>query len=130
MFVKQFLEWMRVKQRIDSSDHTLPFISEGELWWCSIGENIGVEISGKGFTFSRPVIVLKQLGRLSFYGIPTTTKPKTGSWYVSFMVNGSREIAVLSQARVFSSKRLGGKIGTLRLDEYEKIKEAFISLFY
>ena len=25
----------------------LPAIKEGEIWWCAMGENIGVEINGK-----------------------------------------------------------------------------------
>ena len=25
----------------------VPAIKEGEIWWCAMGENIGVEINGK-----------------------------------------------------------------------------------
>lgn len=130
MFVKRFFEWVRVARTVDARDHTPPLVKEGELWWCIVGENIGVEISGKGQYFTRPVIILKRFGKLSFYGIPTTTKAKSGSWYVPFTVSGTEEIAIISQARTYSYKRLGERIGSLDKDEYKKIKEAFISLFY
>jgi mRNA interferase MazF len=128
-FVKRFLEWIGVKQQLDANNYNPPLISEGDLWWCAIGENVGVEISGKGQNFTRPVIVLKKFGRLAFFGIPTTTKFREGSWYVQFRHKSILETAMLSQARIFSYKRLNRKMGTLDDTDFQKIKEAFVSLF-
>lgn len=75
-FVKRFLEWIGIKEKLDSNDFRPPLINEGDLWWCAVGENIGVEMSGKGKDFTRPVIVLKKLDRFAFFGIPTTTNAK------------------------------------------------------
>jgi mRNA interferase MazF len=100
------------------------------VWWCSVGENVGVEISGKGQDFTRPVIVLKKLGRLAFFGIPTTTNTeRKGSWYFPFRHKGVDEVAMLTQARMFSYKRLHSKMGELDDEDYKKAKEAFVRLF-
>jgi mRNA interferase MazF len=104
-------------------------ITEGDLWWCAIGENVGIEVNGKSKDFTRPVVVVKKFGRLGFLGIPTTTREKIGSWYVSFIHKGIKEVAVLSQARLFSYKRLHSKMGTLDGSDFQKIKEAYIRLF-
>ncbi len=130
MFIKRFLEWIGIKQKLDGNDYTPPHVREGDLWWCAIGENVGVEISGKGQGFTRPVIILKKFGRFSFFGIPTTTKIRDGTWYVSFVHKGVKETAILSQARVFSYKRLDKKMGVLDEADFKKVKEAFASLFY
>lgn len=131
VFIKRFLEWIGVKQKLDTKDYMPPLVNQGDLWWCAVGENMGVEISGKGNNFTRPVIVLKKFGRLAFFGIPTTTNTaRTGTWYVAFRHKGVNEVAMLTQARMFSYKRLDRKMGRLDDEDYTKIKEAFCRLFY
>ena len=130
MFVKRFIEWIGTKQKLDAHEYNPPLVSEGDLWWCAIGENIGIEISGKGENFTRPVIVLKKLGRLAFFGVPTTTNTeRKGSWYMPFKHKGVDEVAMLTQARIFSYKRLSTKMGELDDEDYKKIKEVFVRLF-
>jgi mRNA interferase MazF len=126
---KDFDKWNKKKKRLDAHDYNPPLVSEGDLWWCAVGENVGVEASGKSIHFTRPVIVLKKFGRLGFFGIPTTTKKREGSWYVSFMHQGVDETAMLSQARIFSYKRLDKKMGTLDEEDFKNVKEAFTRLF-
>ena len=130
MFVKRFLDWIGVKQKLDENDYRPPMVREGELWWCSVGENVGVEVSGKGQGFTRPVIVLKKFGRLAFFGIPTTTNlERMGSWYVLFKHKGIDEVAMLTQARMFSYKRLSTRMGELDGKDYKRVKETFCRLF-
>lgn len=129
-FVKRFLEWIGVKQKLDAYDFHPPFLNVGDMWWCSVGENVGVEASGKGRDFTRPVIVLKKFGRLAFFGIPTTTNTdRNGAWYVHFKHKGVDGVAMLTQARMFSYKRLSTKMGRLDDEDYKKVKEAFGRLF-
>jgi mRNA interferase MazF len=128
MFVKRFLEWIGIKAELDAHDFKPPLVSEGDLWWCSIGENVGIETSGKGHRFTRPVIVLKKFGRLAFFGIPTTTKERAGSWYFHFTHKGIRETALLSQARMFSYKRLDRKMGSLDETDFANAKQALLRL--
>ncbi len=127
--MKQFLEWIGIKQKLDTHEYNPPLITEGDMYWCAVGENVGIEVSGKDRHFTRPVIILKKFGRLGFLGIPTTTKERSGSWYVSFVHKGVHETAMLNQARVFSYKRLDKKMGSLDDADFKKVKEAYISLF-
>ena len=69
---KHFDKWNRLKTNLHN-DAKLPKIDEGDIWWCSVGENVGVEINGKSDFFSRPVLVLKKLSRYGFLGIPLTS---------------------------------------------------------
>ncbi len=126
---KDFDLWNSKKKITDSAVHIPPLISEGDLWWCAVGENIGSETSGKGQGFTRPVLVLKKFGRVSFLGIPTTTRKQKGSWYICFKHKGIDEVAMLSQARIFSYKRLFSKMGTLDDNDFRNIKEAYRRLF-
>ncbi|NTV22412.1 MAG: hypothetical protein HGB03_02475 [Candidatus Yonathbacteria bacterium] len=43
-YMKDFLMWIQQKITLDRSIHRPPFVSEGDIWWASIGENIGSEI--------------------------------------------------------------------------------------
>jgi mRNA interferase MazF len=129
MFVKRFLEWIGIKQKLDAHDYNPPLVSESDLWWCAIGENVGIETSGKGRNFTRPIIVIKKFGRLAFFGIPTTTKRREGTWYVQFTHKGIEETALLSQARMFSYKRLDRKMGELDDTDLRNVREAFVRLF-
>ena len=81
MFIKRFLDWIKLKEKLDSHNHSAPHVSEGEIWWASIGENVGSEINGKSNLFSRPVIIFKKLAHEFYFVIPTTTQTRSGSWY-------------------------------------------------
>lgn len=84
---KRFDEWNVVKSDLHARG-TFRKIKEGDVWWCSIGENIGVEINGKQNFFLRPVLVLKKLSGFGFMGIPLTSQSHDGSWYVPFVFKG------------------------------------------
>jgi mRNA interferase MazF len=106
-----------------------PTFKEGEIWWCSIGMNIGIEIFGKGKSFSRPVVVFKKIAKNSFLGLPLTTQLKEGSWYVPVSYGGITCRAILSQARVFDRKRLIKIMGTLSRKNFENIKKQFAAFY-
>ena len=63
--MKQFLFWIGVKERLHNGQHPPPLVSEGDIWWASVGENVGSEINGKSRLFSRPVKFVPQLPRRS-----------------------------------------------------------------
>lgn len=127
--IKRFLEWIKRKEKLDKGEYKLPLFKEAEIWWCSVGENIGVEIGGKSLDFSRPVLIFKKLSKESFLGLPMTTKQKEGSWYVKVKYGGKNVIVILSQARVFSTKRLHTKIGELDDEDCVLISRAFADLY-
>lgn len=117
---KKFDEWNIEKQRLHSFGRK-PDIKNGEVWWCSMGENIGVEINGKGSSFMRPVLVIRKLSKASFIGIPLTSQLHSGSWYVHFRFKSRDEYAVLAQVRTFSVRRLYRKMGSLDDSDMRKV---------
>jgi len=129
MSIKRFLEWIGLKEFLDSKAHRPPLVSEGDIWWASIGENIGSEINGKSTLFSRPVIVLKKLSHGFYFVIPTTTKIKIGTWYVSFRHKEQKSVACLHQARAIDYRRLSSKLGTLDDADFARIKLGFKDLY-
>ena len=124
---KDFDGWIIVKKDIHKM-RIIHNIKRGEIWWSSVGENVGTEICGKGKTFSRPVIVFRKLDRYSFWAIPLTSKPHKGSWYVSFDFNGRDEVAVVSQIEYMSVYRLHRKIGQMSNLDFQKVYEGFCNL--
>lgn len=126
---KDFDNWNRKKQTLDSSNHRPPFVSEGDIWWVSIGENIGSEVSGKSQLFTRPAIVLKKLAHSFYFVIPTTTKEHNGSWYVPFAHRGKSMFACLHQSRAVDHRRLSSKLGALDDEDYTNICSGFVQLY-
>ncbi len=126
---KNFIGWITLKSKLDSKNKKPPLFKEGEIWWCSLGENIGVEINGKSKDFTRPVLVFKKLSNQGFLGIPMTTQTKSGNWYVSVRQSGKDAVVNLSQARVLSFKRMYSKIGELDDADCFLVYEAFLKLY-
>lgn len=126
--IKKFLEWVGLKEKIHENKKTFLF-KDGEIWWCAVGENIGIEINGKGELFSRPIFVYKKLSKDGFLGIPLSTQNKKGSWYVEIDFKGKNNILNLAQVRIFSSNRLYKKMGALDDNDIAKIKNGFLRLY-
>lgn len=120
--------WGPLKYRLHATDR-LPFFKEGEVWWCSCGENIGIEINGKNTLFSRPVLIYHKYNKCSFLGIPLTSQEHRGSWYVPFKVHGKVNYAVLCQIRVYDVRRLSSKLCELDENDMKDIVEGFNSLY-
>jgi len=64
-----------------------------------------------------------------FLGVPLSTKIKTGTWYVKIKHKEVNSVAMLSQVRVISSKRLLQKFGELDKQDQENIKLGFCGLY-
>jgi mRNA interferase MazF len=127
--MKDFPTWMKLKEKLNGLIHRAPLVSGGDVWWASIGENIGSEIGGKNHQFSRPVIILKKLAHGFYFVIPTTTQTKTGTWYIPFTHQGKDMLACLHQARAIDHRRLSSKLGTLDATDFKKTKAGFHSLY-
>lgn len=127
--MKRFLEWIGLKQRLHDTEHQPPLVTEREIWWASIGENVGSEINGKSTLFSRPVIVYKKLAHGFYFVIPTSTRAKTGSWFVPFRAIGRDMMACLHQARPIDYRRLSSRLGKLDEDDFDRVREGFWRLY-
>lgn len=127
-FIKDFIKWITVKIDIDNNNHVPPLFKEGEIWWCSIGENVGGEISVKGNFFRRPVLIIRKLDRFSFIGVPLTTQIKTGTWYKKIKVKEKDNYVILSQIRHVDYKRMDKLLYTLEYNLLNEIRIAVINI--
>lgn len=125
---KRFPEWITLKEKLHNVNR-LPDIKDGEIWWCAMGENVGVEINGKNREFSRPVLVFKKLSRYGFMGIPLTSQKHIGTWYISFVFQDKEETAVLAQAKVISVSRLYKRMGAIADPDFDLVRKSFKKLY-
>ena len=126
--LKLFDDWNIIKKGLEQN-YRVEFFKERQIWWCSIGQNLGSESYGKGRTFTRPVLIFKKLSSHIFLGLPLTTKIKQGSWYVVIR-HQSKDVTVLyHQARIFDKKRLVDSLGEVDDADFAKIKKGFTSLY-
>lgn len=111
--MKDFYTWNELKVQIDlKEEEERLFFKDAEVWWVSIGLNIGFEINGKNEKFVRPVVVVKKYNKFSFLALPLSTVKKENK-YIVFIgnVSGKDAYANLSQLRNVDSKRLVSKLG-------------------
>jgi len=131
---KNFKKWMGHKAEIHN-DKIRPFFHEREVWFSSLGENIGFEQDGGGEKFMRPVLILKKFNNEVVWALPLTRTDKTGKYYFHILMVGDNgktdnqpSVVILSQLRLIDAKRLQYKAGTIKVNEFIKIKEALIAL--
>lgn len=114
--------WYFLKKKIFFHNYR-PNFKEREIWWTSIGFNIGDEQYGKNSKYERPVLVLKKFNKNIFYGIPLTGRPKTGEFYYQ-IYNKDRDVSLmLSQIRLFDAKRLTRKMYMISEGDFENIQK-------
>ena len=99
------------------------------MWWASLGENIGSEINGKSDRFSRPVLVVKKLAHGFYLIAPTTTKVRTGTWYVRVGLHGREEYVCLNQIRTIDYRRLWSRLGQIDTDDFKNVQSGFQRLY-
>ena len=122
-----FDKWNEIKKDLDiKKKNVIP--KEREVYWASIGENVGFEQNGKGDIFSRPVLILKRFSKNLFYGIPLSTKVKDGSFFYSFTFLNNPSNALLVQGRLFDTKRLENRMGMINKTDFDNIKKSIRKL--
>jgi len=121
--MKDFERWNIQKKKInENTKNILPKIKE--VWWLSIGLNVGVEEDGKNNNFERPVLVVKVFNRQCFLGIPITSIDKSNKkYYFPIVRNQNKYFLILSQIRLFSSKRLSRIIYKVDNQDFFRIKK-------
>lgn len=124
---KDFDKWNMKKKKLDKNKRDLLF-KEGEIWWCSLGVNIGEEVYGKGENFRRPVVILKKLSHNSCIVMPTSTKKREGSWYHHLNVQDKDRFVLMHQIRFISANRLYVRESTLSRDEFTALKKSAATL--
>ncbi len=118
----KFDEWNSKKKSLSINESKKVFNSK-EIWWCSVGYNLGNESNGKGENYRRPVLIIKKLSATSFIGLPLSTKIKTGSWYQTIIINKVESSVQLNQIKMISFSRLQRKLANLDADQFRVVKE-------
>jgi len=115
---KDFDSWNKLKKKINIRDPI--YVSEREIWFCSVGLNVGSEQSGKHELFERPVLVIKEITLNTFIGVPLTSNKKKGSWYIE--IKSTNSSAIISQVKLFDTRRLARKIGVISIEEFKIVR--------
>ena len=121
--LRKFVHWTKIKFRLHTAEGPKFYFREREIWWCSLGANIGHEQDGKKRGFERPVLVLKKFNPYLLWTIPLTSKQKQGKYYIETKYRGESYMLILSQLRVISSKRLTRKIRTMPKKEFDEVRQ-------
>lgn len=120
---KEFDDWNTVKKVVDAKSRA-PYYHEREIWWCTLGVNIGSEQDGSLKEYRRPILVLKSFGRDTCLVIPLTTSLRIHPLRPSIgLVAGKEAHALLSQIRTIDTKRLVRKIEVLNQAIFSNIRE-------
>jgi mRNA interferase MazF len=126
--LQRFIAWTKLKIRLHCTERVL-FYHEREIWWASLGHNVGSEQNGKNERFERPVLVLRKFSAQTFWGLPLTTKGKEGPFHFPLpLADGGANYANLSQIKLMSSKRLIRHIGKVSSQDFTAIQDKIIGL--
>jgi mRNA-degrading endonuclease toxin of MazEF toxin-antitoxin module len=126
---KDFDSWNNKKKEIDDGGKNKLYHTR-ELWWCSLGVNIGSEQDGTGENHDRPVLIIKGLSKNTCIILPLTSSLEKHKMRISVgKVQGKEASVMISQIRVIDTKRLIYKIGFLDKKIFTEITKTIKSLF-
>ena len=127
---KDFDRWNRHKKNVNNAA-ARPFYHAREIWWCAVGVNVGNELDGTGKEHDRLVLVIRPFNAETFFGVALIGHPRVGRYYFPLGKVDDREaVANLSQARLFDTKRLIRKIGTIEERTFRELATALaLTLF-
>lgn len=125
-----FWRWHRLKANINNATARKFYFSDRDIWWASLGVNIGHEEDGKNINFERPVLILKKFNQHLILVIPLSRKVKPDKFYYhQLFFKGAFVSALICQIRLLSSKRLIRKLARLDTLAFICIKQK-IRLFF
>jgi mRNA interferase MazF len=133
-YIKNFDEWNTSKKMINTNSREV-FGYPREVWWCSLGINIGAEIDGKNENFERPVIIMKVYNKETMFVLPTTTRARNDKFHMPIEIGAVDQktgedyrktvYIKLTQARVISNKRLMRKVDVINEEDFKRIQDVF-----
>ncbi len=127
--VKIFADWIKLKIRIHVTE-SLTFPNKKEIWWVSLGQNVGVETNGKNKKFERPVLVTKVFNKDSSLVAPISSSIKRGRYKIEFMNGeGAKNTVNLSQLRTLDSRRFIRKVGEMAEPDFEQVVKELKKFF-
>lgn len=129
---KDFDSWNSRKKQLETRGHDFLSFHERQIWWCSLGLNLGDEQDGKHELFERPVLIFKKFNNRIAWMIPLTTKKKEGPYYFALPNFGvlKNSYLILSQVRLISVKRLCRRMATIPTAQFREIQQQFVALIF
>jgi len=121
----QFIfDWHKIKIKIQlAKENEDLYFYKKDIWWASLGSNIGHEEDGKNKTFERPVLILKKFNSHLILIIPLSTVLKGNKFYYYKFVFKKRLVsALVCQIRLISSKRLIRKMGQINTKDFAELR--------
>jgi mRNA interferase MazF len=106
---KDFDRWNEKKKQIERSRFA-DYVNEREVWWCTLGTNVGSEQGGSSELFERPVLVVRKFNKNTVLIVPLTSSARRTPYHIVTRHDGMEFAAVISQVRLISTKRLARKI--------------------
>ncbi len=119
---QEYDNWNIVKKELSKKEEKF-FFKEGDIWWVSLGKNLGTESYGKGEIFRRPVLVIKKLNSNSCIVLPLTSKSKNGTWFTDISFQNEIKTVLLYQIKMINTKRFQRRLGVLDDNDFKKVKE-------
>lgn len=128
--MKSFDIWNEKKKEMENLG-ILEFTPRArEIWWCSLGLNLGSEQDGVGENFERPIVILRKLSSTTFIVLPLSTKRKMEDFQYEFTINGVLGYVLLDQIKVVDIRRFSRKMGYMTKSDFEIVVQRFVGILY
>lgn len=125
---KDFDKWNNLKKQIHVQSEN-KFYRSREIWWCSLGINVGFEQDGTSEESQRPVLIIRGFSKNVCLVVPLTTSTKNNPYHVSIgKVDDKEAFVIISQIRLIDTKRLVNRVMVLNKNLFEIIKKAVKNL--
>jgi len=119
---KDFDKWNTEKKKVDEKVvNTKLFFYAREIWWCSVGLNIGVEADGKHENFERPMLIVNKFNADMVWALPLTTQGRNDKYHYKLNHAEIKSFVVLSQIKTISTKRLLRKVGSISESDFKEV---------
>lgn len=125
---KDFAGWFAHQIELERGGPPRRGFTEGEVWRCALGHNVGHELDGRSRRYWRPVLVLRKLSPAHLLGVPLTGSANQQPFRVPLMFRGKKGYAALDQVRSLDARRLQQRLGALSPEELRLIREELIAL--
>jgi len=121
--MKDFDTWNTIKKDVDAGKGKL--YKQRDIWWCSLGVNVGFEQDGTGKSYERPVVVLRGFSKAVCLVVPLTTSTKENKYHLALgEIDGKSAAAITSQVRLVDTRRFIDKVGMLEKEKFQELKNA------
>ena len=127
-----FSQWNQQKINTHFSQKIIG-IKERDIVFVRMGQNIGYEQDGKGDEFLRPVVIFKKFNKNMFLGLSLTTKQKENKFHFEFSYANKNGLkitnnAIISQLKVFDTKRAKYKAGMILKSDFQELYEKMMEV--